>query len=279
MIGYAWHVAEDPIRRNPLLDLFLYEMAQCAEACGYHILTFIQSPHDGTNAYEQLNNTNRVDGFVISDVVYDDRRVRRLLEMKAPFAAYGKSGDEWDFPYVDVDGRRGIQLAVEHLLSKGHERIGLISYPQGSRIGDSRTEGYMVAMQEAGLPIREEWVAHTHNTLEYAVNAAQQILSSRPRPTAIVCANDAMAFGVKHYVESIGLEIGTDVALTGYDDTPVAELLGLTSLRQPIALIASNVVDLLLAEINHQRPEEHQIVLEPTLIVRASSQTARKTGR
>src|SRR4051812_45925874 len=133
LIGYAWHVAEDPIRRNPLLDLFLYELAQSAESLGYHILTFTQIT--GAQAYEDLVNGNRVDGFVLSDVSYDDPRIKRLIEMKVPFAAYGKSNDEWDFPYVEVDGIRGVQLSVEHLLAKGHERIGLISWPQGSRIG------------------------------------------------------------------------------------------------------------------------------------------------
>jgi len=276
MIGYGWHVAEDAIRRNPLLDLFLYELAQYAESCGYHILTFTQSPHGGVRPYEELSNTNRVDGFVLSDVVYDDPRVKRLLEMKVPFAGYGKSNDEWDFPYVDVDGRRGIQLAVEHLLAKGHERIGLITWPAGSRIGDSRTQGYLDTMQSANLPIRENWIAHTANTLEHALDGTKQILSGKPRPTAIVCANDAMALGAKRYIESIGLETGTDIALTGYDDTPVAELIGLTSIRQPIATIANNVVELLLADINHQRPEDHQIVLDPSLVVRASSGNLRR---
>src|SRR5215468_2302274 len=52
MIGYAWHVAEDPIRRNPLLDLFLYELAQCAEVQGYHILTFTQPNRNGIKPYD-----------------------------------------------------------------------------------------------------------------------------------------------------------------------------------------------------------------------------------
>ncbi len=273
LIGYAWHVAEDPIRRNPLLDLFLYELAQSAEAQGYHILTFTQIL--GTQAYEDLVNANRVDGFVVSDVNYDDVRVKRLLELKVPFAAYGKANETWDFPYVDVDGVRGVQLTVEHLLSRGHERIALISYLAGSRIGDLRTLGYREAMRRADLPVAEAWIEHSTNTLDGALQAAQRILSNKPRPTAIVCANDVMAFGVKRYVESIGLEVGIDIALTGYDDTPVAELIGLTSVRQPIPVIANRVIELLLAEIDHQMVPERHIVLEPRLIVRDSSQRKR----
>ncbi len=193
-----------------------------------------------------------------------------------PFAAYGKANDDWDFPYVDVDGGRGIQLAVEHLVSKGHERIALISYMQGTRYGDIRTAGFLDAMQRANLRVQENWVVHSSNTLENAFQAAQQILSGRPRPTAIVCANDVMAFGAKRYIESAGLEVGTDVALTGYDDTPVAELIGLTSVRQPIALIANKVIELLLADISRQRPVDYRVVLDPSLIVRESSANVRR---
>jgi DNA-binding LacI/PurR family transcriptional regulator len=276
MIGYAWHVAEDPIRRNPLLDLFLYELAEYGEAHGYHILTFTQPIRNGIKAYEDLINTNRVDGFVLSDLAYEDLRVKRLLEMKVPFAAYGKSNDEWDFPYVEVDGKRGIQLSVEHLIAKGHERIALISYLQGSRHGDLRTEGFLEVMDRAHFPVMDSWVAHSPNTLEHSFQATQQILSGKPRPTAIVCANDIMALGAKRYVESLGLEIGTDIALTGYDDTPVAELIGLTSIRQPIPLIANKVIELLLAEMSRQRPADYHLILEPSLVIRESSASFRK---
>src|SRR5258708_28985350 len=164
MIGYAWHVAEDPMRRNPLLDLFLYELAQHGEANGYHILTFTQTTQHGLKSYESLINSNRVDGFVLSDVTYDDLRVKKLIEKKVPFAAYGKSNDAWDFPYVEVDGKYGIQLAVDHLLSRGHERIALISYTEGTRFGDQRTQGFIEAMERANLPIVEEWIVHSPNT-------------------------------------------------------------------------------------------------------------------
>ncbi|MBC8171687.1 MAG: LacI family DNA-binding transcriptional regulator [Anaerolineae bacterium] len=277
LIGYAWHVAEDPVRRNPLLDLFLYELAEYAEAQGYHILTFTQPNQSGIKPYEDLINTNRVDGFVLSDVTYGDVRVKYLLDKQVPFVTYGKANGEGNFPYVDVDGKRGIQLAIEHLILKGHERIGLISWPEGFRIGDLRTQGYIEAMQMANLPIRENWIAHSPNTMQQAIDATERILSRKPRPTAIVCANDVMAFGAKRYIESLGLEIGTDISLTGYDDTPVAELIDLTSIAQPIALIANRVVDLLLAEISHQRPADHHIVLEPSLVVRESSARPRKT--
>jgi len=276
LIGYAWHVPEDRIHRNPVLDLFLYELANCVEARGYHVLTFTEPVHHGIKPYEELINTNRVDGFVLSDVSYNDPRVERLLDMKAYFAAYGRSNAELDFPYVDVDGRRGVQLAVEHLVAKGHERIALLSYPVGSRFGDLRTEGFIRGLESVDLPVVEPWLVHIPNTVDHAVQATLDLLATKPRPTAIVCANDTMAFGAKRTIEALGLEVGTDIALTGFDDTPVAELIGLTSIRQPIPTIADKVVELLLADINGQRPANHHIVLEPSLVVRQSSMNVRR---
>ncbi len=275
MIGYAWHVAEDPLRRNLLLDQFLYELAQHSEANDYHVLTFMQPTQHGIKSYETLINTNRVDGFVLSDVAYNDLRVKKLLDMRVPFATYGKSDDILDFPYVEVDGNHGIQLAVDHLVSKGHERIALITYLGGTRFGDQRTQGFLEAMQRADLSIVESWIAHSSNTLEHAFEATRQILGSKPRPTAIVCANDIMAFGAKQGIEARDLEVGTDVALTGYDDTTIAELMGITSIRQPIPQVAQGVIELLLAEINNQRPAEHHFLLKPSLIVRESSARSR----
>jgi DNA-binding LacI/PurR family transcriptional regulator len=277
LIGYAWHVAEDPVRRNALLDRFLYELAQCAEAQGYHILTFTQSSQDGIRAYEELINTNRVDGFVLSDVMYGDLRVKYLLERQIPFVTYGRANGEGDFACVDVDGGRGMHLAVEHLIAKGHERIGLISWHEGFRIGDVRTRGFVEAMQAANLEVRPDWIAHCPNTLQHAYKATEQILARKPRLTAIACANDIMAFGAKRYIESLGLEIGTDISLTGYDDTPVAELIDLTSISQPIAQIATKIIELLLAELNHARPAESHIMLEPGIVIRESSARSRKS--
>jgi DNA-binding LacI/PurR family transcriptional regulator len=270
LIGYGWHNAEDPIRRNALLDRFLYDIAQAAEARGYHILTFAQADERSVASYEELIQMARVDGFVISDVAYDDARVAYLLAAGVPFVTFGQI-DGGRFPSVDIDGRLGMRLVVEHLVALGHRRIALLNWPAGMRIGDRRTQGYSDALAAASLQPREEWIGRTRNTLEESQLATRQLLALRPQPTAIVCANDVMALGVVRSLEQAGLRIGDDIAVAGYDDTPVAELLGLTSVRQPIDVAAAKVVVLLLAEIGGTPAAQRSILLEPSLMVRASS--------
>jgi DNA-binding LacI/PurR family transcriptional regulator len=272
LIGYAWHSAEDPIRRNALLDRFLYDIAQAAESWGYHILTFAQAHEASVRSYEELIQTARVDGFVLSDLLYNDARVSYLHRAGIPFVSFGHAEDNLDFPSVDVDGRLGMRLAVEHLLARGHKRIALLCWPPGLRIGDSRAHGYRDALASAGITPPEQWIGWTRNAVEQALFATQQVLAAHPRPTAIACANDVMAFGVMRYLEQAGLQVGVDVAVTGYDDTPVADLLQLTSVRQPTDIVAIKVIEMLIAEIQGTVIHDRNIVLEPSLVVRASSQ-------
>ena len=270
LIGYGWHNAEDPIRRNALLDRFLYEIAQAAEARGYHILTFAQADERSVASYEELIQMARVDGFIISDIAYDDARVAYLLAAGMPFVTFGRINGG-AFPSVDIDGRLGLRLVVEHLLALGHRRIALLNWPAGMRIGDNRTQGYWEALVAAGITPHDEWIGRTRNTLDEALLATRQLLAQRPQPTAIVCANDVMALGVVRSLEQAGLRLGDDIAVAGYDDTPVAELLGLTSVRQPIDIAAATIIDLLIGEIGGSSAAQRSVLLEPSLVVRASS--------
>ncbi len=98
-------------------------------------------------------------------------------------------------------------------------------------------------------------------------------LPAARRPTAVACVSDQIAVGVMNAAAAEGLAIGRDLAVTGYDDTAVAQFLHppLTSVRQPIAAVGREIVRLLLAELRHEPAEQHGILLNPELIVRQSS--------
>ena len=271
LIGYAWHKVQDPVQRNHVLDRFLYEMAQAAEGKDYHVLTFAPADAREAEGYTDLIRTSRVDGFVLSDTTYHDPRIRRLQDLRIPFACFGRANPEWEFPYADDDGHRGVGLVVEHLLAQGHSDIAMLSWPEGNVVGDNRAQGYRDALAAAGLGARAGRLVRTPNDVAHAAQAAEAVLANRPRPTAIVCATDIIALGVRMYLEGSGLRIGANVAVAGYDDTPVAAALGLTSVHQHIESIAQAVVDLLVGEIGGRPPAEQHVLVEPRLIVRASS--------
>lgn len=272
VIGYSWHVADDPSLMNNLLDRFIYRVTMSAEEEGFHLLTFIQPQENAEKVYDDLISTNRVDGFILSDISYNDPRITRLTRIGAPFVAFGGMYVEnATFAYADVDGKKGIELVVNHLTTMGHERIGMLNWYPGWPVGDAREIGYREAMDRAGIQIQPDWIAYTPNILRSAAAAVQQLMTAKHAPTAVICANDVMAFGAKTYFDEVGLQLGKDVALTGYDDDPTSEFLGITSVRQPIDAVAATTFDLLLGEINNEPRHERQIIFDPTLVVRHST--------
>jgi len=274
LIGYAWHNVL-PGQMNPILDRFIFHLSRAAEARRYHILTFTEDLHDPRRAYEELIHTSRVDGFVLAGTDYDDPRIRSLLDHRFPFVAFGRANPDWDFPFADVDVYAGVQATVAHLVGQGHRRIGCVAWPNGSRNGDIRLSGFLDAIEQAGIDTRPAWIVRARNTIRDGATATAQLLnqSAADRPTAIMAISDVLAIGVMYHLESIGLRIGIDVAVTGFDDDPVSAFLrpALTTVHQPIDLIAAHTLDLLAAVLSNQPIAQRQTLFMPDLVIRASS--------
>jgi DNA-binding LacI/PurR family transcriptional regulator len=280
MIGYSWQPVP-PDQFNPIQEKFIHGMAEAAARHGYHVLAFPSTePSDEITPYYEMVERGRVDGFVLSGTNLDDPRIRYLLEIDFPFAAFGRSNEEWDFPWVDVDGADGVAQAVKHLLDLGHTRIACLAWPEESLTGQYRLGGYRQAMAAAGLEVGGDWIIRTGNYYQHAYQAVQPWLSqpSNRRPTAIVALTDLMAIGVMNAAADVGLVAGPDLAVVGFDDSPIAGYLRppLTSLRQPLTEIGELVVTTLIGLVRGETPPPTQTLLKAQLIVRDSTQLSRR---
>ncbi len=270
IIGYNWDIRRTPF--NPILDTFLYEMVRLTEARERHLLLFtapIESPFAN---YRELVDSRRVDGFVLSNTEQNDPRFALLQEMNVPFVAFGRSMSDLDTDahWVDVDGRAGMRLVFDHLIAQGHRRIGLIAWPQGSASGDERTRGGLDSLHAHGLPQEALLLSRGENDVTTGYVAAREFMTHPNPPTAIAAVSDIIAMGALRYLSENNLN---HVAVTGYDDTPIAEFTvpTLTSVRQPIEQIASLLDTMLDALLNGQTVEKKHHLLVPQLIVRQSS--------
>lgn len=275
LIGYAWHYMPDEFV-HPILDAFVHSAANAAETQGYHLLTFVA---DGgmprPDVYRELYSRNQVAGFLLADTVHDDPRVEMLMEEGIPFVTFGRANDEWDFHWVDVDGSHGLQLVVEHLLERGHRRIGFITWPTGSQSGAYREKGYRKALAKRGIEPDEQLIVRGEHSAQLGRDGVRQLLQlpAERRPTAIACVSDLVAIGALDGAARAGLQVGQELAITGFDDFPLVQYTQppLTSVRQPIDAVGQRVVDLLLKQIDGEEVQEKGILLKPQLIVRASS--------
>lgn len=274
LIGYSWEPVS-PDRVNPILDKFLTSTVEAAEGAGYHLLLFPSHTAAETESYRRLVRSGQVDGFIVTSTNYDDPRIPLLLELGFPFVAFGRANPDWSFPYVDVDGRAGLRAATHHLIEQGHRRVALLAWPEQSRTGTARANGYHEAMAAAGLSIEPGWVVRGAGEVEagYALTRRLLQMPSSLRPTAVAAVDDHLAIGAMQAAREVGLAIGPEFAVTGFDDTPGVQHLipPLTSVRQPIWEVGQTIVQLLVGLLQGKRPTQLHVTLPPRLIVRASS--------
>lgn len=266
VIGYELPIPL-PGDMSLFMQRFTYELTLAAEQCGYHLITF--APADVNNPvdiYSQLIQTSRVDGFVISNTNWHDKRLKYLVSEAFPFVSFGRSALEIPFDYVDVDGYEGIRQVMEHLLALGHENIAFLGWPEGSFSGDSRYSAYRDYL--VGVPR----VRRVENDIEQGYYAAKSLMEHQP--TAIVCVSDVLAIGAIRYLTEAGYRVGIDVAVTGFDDTPLAQYITppLTSVQQPMKQVVAKLIEILVGKIENELPPSNEhLLLQPTLIVRQST--------
>lgn len=269
IIGYAQRTHRDAL--NPVMDHFLFSIADAVESAGWHVLLFNVDHANLVMPYQDLFDCGRVDGFILSYTEHNDSRFRYLHEVGVPFVAFGRSHTEMDqvTHWVDVDGAAGTYAATMHLIEQGFQDIGFVGWPPGSASGDARFDGYVRGMRECGLTIHSEWVIRVENYTFEGRKAAERILSLDTRPNAIVAISDVVAIGVQQRLA----EANTRIAVTGFDDTPWTEFITpmLTSVQQPITQVAEILTDMLIRLIEERPIDTRQHLLEPRLIIRQSS--------
>jgi DNA-binding LacI/PurR family transcriptional regulator len=273
-IGYSW--INGPSRQGVYIqDKFLTSMVIEAEQAGYRLLPFahLESGGDRVDVYRELTRSSQVDGFVMSSIDYHDPRSKYLLSEGVPFVTFGRSYTDDSPRWVDVDGQAGFRMATEHLIELGHERIAVFAWSESSRVGQDRFAGFKMAMETAGLPIRPELVSRGPGLFEYGMRqaAAWLDLPEAIRPTAILAVNDEPAIGAVRLAVQRGLRVGHDLAVVGFDDTPMAEMIGLTSVSQPVREAGRLCVELLINWIEGRDAAEPHRLLQPALIIRESS--------
>ena len=222
-------------------------------------------------AYRRFVEGRTVDGLIVIRTRIQDKRIEYLEKAAFPFVCFGRSELEHDFPFIDEDGFTGFYELTQHMISLGHTRIAYISAPENLLFAKYRLAGFCQAMEDAGLPCRQNCIVSEDLSRKGGERAAKILLEQSPPPTAIIAANDLMAIGTITAAKEKGLEIGKDLSVAGFDDIPHAELFSLTTLQQPIYEIGRELTQMLYNHINKIPIENPHVLLKPNLIVRDST--------
>lgn len=198
--------------------------------------------------------------------------VKRLQQWGVPFVQVTRYLNDLDADYVGSDNVKGAEMAVRHLIAMGHRRIAFIGGSPESSARRDRLKGYRHALEHAGLELDPRLLQTSPVTRAGGYQGAVSLLDRPEPPTAALCYNDVVAFGVMLGLHAQGKTPGKDFAVVGFDDIEEAALWrpALTTVSIPPRNVGKVAADLLLARIDDPEVPAQRHIMDPKLIVRDS---------
>ena len=215
------------------------------------LLYHVGGTDDRKKFFDRLPARRKVDAVVVVAFPVGDAERARLALMGVSIVAAG--GQSVEYPYVCIDDYRAGRQAIDHLVQLGHRRIAMIAAHDADLPGwparSGRSEAFIDALAEAGIPLPNELIRDVDWGGTNAAAAMDDILDGADPPTAVYVHSDELALGALSSLHRRRLRVPQDVSLVGIDDHPHAELVGLTTVRQPVreqgAIAARLVLDAL----------------------------------
>lgn len=270
-----------PEIREPFFAELASAVEDEADRHGYTI--FMSSTRsDRSREIAAINRLHdrHVDGLIMMTNTPDDGTLAEQIGKRRNVVLIDEDIPGVTVPRVFVENEQGAFAATRHLIEAGHRDIGYIGGPIGLFSVEERKAGYLSAMREGGLPVREELMRFGGFSPDFARQAIAEFTAHKSPPTAIFASSDYLAIGSIMGLRAAGLSVPDDMSLVGFDDVPMTELLQppLTSIRQPIEALGRQGFLALFALLNGETPKM-LTRLPVKLIIRGSVAAPRNNGR
>jgi len=265
---------------NTAYDLIFNEVSVAAAEQGFCVL--LGSSHRSLQLEERhcrIMVGNQVGALIVASCTSDVSRIKAACGATPVIFIGGKTAPEEEYAIL-CDYCRSGALAVEHLAGLGHRDIALLTYGPENFTILQKEKGYSQAMERLGLAPRILRVGHASNTMQAGMDAVELLLERGELPTALWCASDYMAIGVKNALKFHGLSVPDDVSVVGHDDLyfDLYPEIGLTTLHTPMDELGKAAVRLAIALMEHDRAIQPRQVFQPSLVVRSSTGPVRRPG-
>jgi LacI family transcriptional regulator len=258
---------------NYFTALQLGALSRCHEL-GYHLIVESFDAQDPTlsGRIHSLATGSALSGVILAPPLCDMPAVLDVLaKSRTPIVRIGPKMHVPGSFDVKIDDRKAAFDITTYLIGLGHKRIGFIKGKPDHSAAQLRFEGYRAALARAGLPLVEELCVQGYFTYQSGIKAGEQLLSQKPRPTAIFAGNDDMAAAVLAVSLRYNLKIPQHLSLVGFDDSQFAQAVWprLTTCRQPISEMAEEAISILVS--NSQGKGAFEKTFTHELVVREST--------
>ena len=266
-----------PDLENPFFLAALKGITKVADRNGYQIMIF-NSDERSEKEHDLLRELkgNKPAGLIMTPVNSNDEHTAQILKQYEkdgmPIILFDRSMEDHEFSMVCAEDEQGAYDAVCRLIEEGHTRIGYLA--GDGRVSPiwGRTGGYRRALSEHGIPVREELMMQCDQKSETAYRKMKDLMEQDEPPTAIFSSNNMMTLGCLRYLTEHGKTIGRDIALIGFDDIAI-----LNMLNYPISVVTRSdehmgelAMEMLLRKIRNEEAVTEQETVPTQLILRGS---------
>ncbi|QKS71841.1 LacI family DNA-binding transcriptional regulator [Paenalkalicoccus suaedae] len=259
---------------NPFFSHLVDAMERTASELGYQIILCDSRLNKKRElAHLELLKAKQVDGVILASL-------QNKWEDIKPYTRYGPiiSCNEYDsmakLPMIICDQEAGGYIGTKHLIDRGHTHIAYAGGADRIELTHDRKKGFVRAMEEANLPILPEFMFPSNYGIEDGKRIFQRIFAMENRPTAIFAGGDEVAAGIIQEAKRFDYSVPRQLAVIGFDNQPIADLIdpGITTIDQPIELMGSRAVELMVDSIKQDRTLSYNKELLPLqLIIRQST--------
>jgi DNA-binding LacI/PurR family transcriptional regulator len=255
-------------------DLFTFEIlsgiGEVLARSGYDLLLVPVDPCD-TRWAEQYLDTRKADGFILMTSTRKQQHIKMLVDIGAPFIAWGLPHPQFSYCTVAGDNLSGGRLAAEHLIGRGRRHIAFLGGPPQEMEVQHRYQGYEEALLAAGIEPDLALVVHGDFSDTSSASAMRKLLSQAPGLDAVFVNSDLMAISAMKVLREAGRHIPEDVAVVGYDNLSITEQTNppLTTISQNIHLSGQLLAQNLLQYL--QTGVVTHVIIPVELVVRQSS--------
>lgn len=175
---------------------------------------------------------------------------------------------------VLIDNFKAGYIATMHLIEKGHNNIGFVKGHSLSSASSQRYEGYLQALKNYNLPFDESHILISDLKMNTGYEIGKQFVNLPNRPSGMVIVNDLTALSFMEYCKEVDVKIPQDVSIVSFDNIVYTSLKGIniTTVSQHVREMGEHAARLVLKQLNNPEASPERIILEPTLIVRGSTQ-------
>ena len=256
---------------NPFYGRIVHGVEDVLRKSGYSlILGNTYNDSNEQSRYLTILRSKRVDGMLLFAAPGDQSELQRWVEAKRPTVFIARLPIDFEADAVTADHVAGSRMAINHLIKKGHRKIGLVTGHLSTTAGGGRLEGWRQALKAARLEPDSRYVAEADWTAQSGYQHAAKLLAIRPRPTAIFAANFVMMTGVLRAIQERGLRCPGQVEVMSSDDSEWLDVFRprVSTVVQPSFEMGSEAAKLVLRRTRHPKSRFKVVALKSTLNIR-----------